>query len=1116
MKLVQQTIYFGPNIMGLRPCVRVVLAFEASPVEPLGNAFRERAQDLLAAALGDDSPDAIIHSNTPEGVFREAAISLQRAYRYPVQWSKANVLADNHGELAFEFMHPPAVDMVVKFALTLTRVALDLEVQDVYEKLCRRLPEAMTIKLRHLFFHDRQTAAARLGVPCQADYGMPGYFVRLGQGAAAQISIASYTAATSHLGKEVAAEKNQTYYFLVERGLPVAQQALASSSESAVRAAERIGFPVIVKPLRANRGRGVRVNLRSAEEVRDAYAYAAETQSSVVVERYLVGDDYRLLVIGGKFVSAVKRLPPCVDGDGIHTLDELVAIANKVERRDGFFFDPISVDAEAQRVLAEQDCHPASVPKPGQRIFFRRSATPESTTVDMTDLVHPDNQAVAVAAAQACLLDVAGVDFLSTDIAQSWKENGAGIVEVNAGPALDMHMYPGEGVRRDPSWHVIRSRLPARSPGRIPVVMVTGRYHKKSSVSWIANLLALCGYSVAVEDAAVLTGVAFSSPHADAGVLAAPLKAMALAGLPIDRAAVTVITDDFSPFEDMANIASVPDVTARLHRLAVDVACEAVIIDGTSVLLRQAAAHRPAWQLGYVWDAASHPDDVPLLEHLRAGGWAVVSQADEAGDVWVTLLRGDDRYFIARMQDVFRHAKAENGAYPYQREALRACAALIGMGLSREVLAAPLQAAARESSRMSTLQVFSASLPATATADPRDELAVRRLGAFLGASGYARPWIILDGAKEAAAAIDRLHLELDAHQPYWCLAGEHTTLPEELTRLGVPEWRILRLAEPETAWETVKTQAQPDALIVLLSIDELLRRRLCRAAPRSCAEASERNGWWDAAELACQFDGAWVSGPSRGWCAAGGIAWGGENTQRGDLAVIPGAPDDLSALASIEKNIRLALERGACGVVAPMVPPDLPRWQPVLVCDDPRRGLEQLARTARQRFPGAVVAVSGDHDQVMAATLHRSWQELYGGAPGTVFLDETGAAEVTPAPFSATLALARTPPHAEVALYPVAWDRLAVGLVKPELWIAMVTDRDSALRAIGLLESLPAACKIIVALPSSALAAWDKRLMARRTSLFVLVETEADSAVSESFDYRLARAAHALIPFPKS
>lgn len=1101
MKLVHKTIYFGPNIMALRSCVRVVLSFETSPFEHLGKAFRERAQALLSAALAFDARDDAIQSDTPEGVFREAAILLQRACRHPVQWSRANLLADNQYEVAFEFMHPLAVDKVVEFALTLTRVALGIEPQERYEQLCRHLPDDLAIRLRHLFAYDRQVTAARLGVPCQPGYGLPGSFVRIGQGAASQISIASYTAATSHLGKEVAAEKNQTYYFLVERGLPVARQALAYSVESAVRAAEQIGFPVIVKPLRANRGRGVRVNLRSVEAVREAYAFAAETQSSVVVERYLQGDDYRLLVIGGKFVAAVKRLPPCVDGDGVHTLEALIAVTNSTERRDGFFFDPISVDAEVLRVLAEQGCDLGSVPQAGQRIFFRRSATPESTTLDVTDQVHPDNRAVAVAAAQACLLDVAGIDFLSTDIAQSWKENGAGIVEVNAGPALDMHMYPREGKRRDPSWHVIRTRLPARAPGRIPVVLVTGRYNKKSSAAWIANLLGLSGYTVALEDATALKGVPFSSPDADAGVLDVPLKTLALAGMPVDRVAVAVITDDFSPYDDIASLTHAPGITARLHRLAVDMACEAAIIDGGSALLREAVKHRPARQIGFVWDGRKNPDMGPLREHLEAGGWAVTSQADDAGDAWITLLRGEDRYLIARMADVFHHAKAEKDGYPHQNDALRACAVLIGMGLRGDVLALPLRAAARESSHLSSLQVFAANQPAQASADPRDALSARRLAAFLAAGGTARPWLILDDDKDTVAALGKLHHELDAHHPYWCLTGASDASHADLIRLGVPEWRILRLSDPETAWETA--QAQANALIVLLSVDEVLRRRLCRATPPPALEEAGQGGLWSAAELARECDGAWVNGPSQGWRSGNGIAWGAENAGSGDLAIIPGAPDDLAALESIEKAVLLALARGACGVVAPLVPPDLPRWQPVLVCDDPRRGLEQLARAARARFSGAAVAVSGAQDRLLASALQRSWQELYGDASGTVFLDDAGG--------TTSLSLARTPPHADVALYPVAWDMLAAGQVRPALWIALVTDRDSALSAIGLLESLPAACKVIVALPSSAKKTWDQRLMARRTALFVLVDVEQDSEAGETFDQRLARAAHALV-----
>lgn len=1108
MILLHQAIYSGPNIMGLRPCVRVVLGGETSPLESLGETFRAQAEALLAAALAEYQPDLRIHSDIPAGVFLEAALLLQRAHRYPVFWSRSAILADNRCEAAFGFMRSSVVDDIVAFALTLTRVALGLEQREALDKVAQRSHKRMAVGLTTLFAHDRMDTAARLGIPCQTGYGMPSYLIRIGQGAAAQILAAGATEATSKLGGDLAGEKNLTYRLLVERGLPVARQMTVYSAEEAVQAAQEIGYPVVLKPLRANRGRGVSVNLQSADAVRTAYKLSSEIQTRAVVERYLPGDDYRLLVVGGKFAAAVQRPPPSAVGDGVHNLQELADLINKTERRDGVLFDPISINAEAIRLLAEQGMQPETVPPLGQRVCFRRSASPESTTIDVTDQVHPDNRVVAVAAARACCLDFAGVDFMSPDITRSWKDNGAGIVEVNAGPAVDLHMYPREGKPRDISWQAIRSCLPARSPGRIPVVMVTGRYNKQAISRWSANLLALCGYRVATETAPSPAASIFTAPEIDAGLLEISLRTLALEGMALDRVAVTVISDEFPPSGDAGESAFIPDVAARLHNLAQGAACEALVIDGASAALRQVAQRRPAWQVGYVWNMKV--DDAPLTQHIRAGGWAVVAEADAGGEAWIKLWRGSERRAIARMADVFRDAKPENGLYAQQREALFACAALVGMGVAAEALTAPLRAAALVHSHLSTLVVYPEQQPALAALDPRDRLAMRRLAAF---AGGARLWLVLPAEEGILESAGTLRQAFDPLNPCWCVAGENCALTDGLLEQGVPAWRILAFADVETAWEALQSSVQPDDLIALLSADETLRRRLCREPlqPRQPhAAAPLADGLWGAAELAQQFDGAWVNGARGGW-GINDIAWGAEGVSHGGLAVIGGAPDDLDGLEQIEKNILRAFECGAAGVVAPLVPLDLPRWQAVLVCDAPARGLVRLAHAARQRFSGSAVALSGNDSTATAAALRLLWMSIPCAA-GTIFLDGERAGEGE-AP-STALALVRTPPQADVALYPVVWNVSSIGQVKPALWIVLVRDQESELRAIDCLGLLSSACHIIAVVPASALSAWNKRLTARRTPLFILLDWE--SAAEEATDNegmleRLAYAAHAML-----
>lgn len=1118
MKLHTQSLYSGPNVVALRPCVRVVLGGESAPLAGRGEAFRRRAQDLLDHALGGRHPGSSIQSDTPAGIFTETALLLQRAHHYPVAWSKLESLGENRCAAAFEFMRASVVADLVHVAVTLVRVALGLERPGALEAITRSLHQSMAIRLSHLVTHDRLATAARLGIPCHAGYGLPRYLVRIGQGAAAQVLAPSATVATSRLGKELAADKSLTYRLLTERSLPAARQRLVYGADEAVRAAQEIAYPVVLKPLGANRGRGVSVDLQSAADVREAYQIASEIQSGVVVEQCLQGDDYRLLVVDGRFVAAVKRPPPAVTGDGVHDINTLIEITNRVERRDGLFLDPISVNAEVRRHLGGQGITLETVLPQGQRIFLRRSASPESASEDVTEQVHPENRAVAVAAAASCHLDVAGVDFISSDITRSWKENGAGIVEVNAGPAVDLHMFPSAGKRRDISWHVIRSRLSARAPGRIPVIMVTGRYDKKAICAWSANLLALCGQQVAMVPLPALAAGVFNAPGIDAGVLEMSLKTLALEGMTLDRVAVTVISDAFPPAGDIGKTAFIPDVLASVHRLAVDAACEAVVIDGASAALRSAAQHRPAWQVGYVWDANSHADDTPLQQHLQSGGWAVVSATDGSGEVWIEEWRGNGRHPIVRMAEVLRGAVPESGAPAPHREALLACAALLGMGMPAQALAAPLQAAARESGHPSSLVIYPRQPCVMAAADFRDRIALKRLVAFFRAKRCARPWLVLADEAEIAANLGALHREFDKLQPIWCVTGGNRESANVLDGLGVPAWRRVSFANVEAAWESQTCQAHSGDMAVLLSADETLRRRLCHAGPLRCVDGGAQDGLWDAADLARTFDGAWISGAQRGW-GVDGIAWGAHNVTQGDLAVIDGAADDLEGLAELEKQVLQAFERGAAAVIAPLVPPDLPRWRAVLVCDSPARGLQRLARAARQRLDGAAVALSGESMAKAALALRTRWQSIPGAASG-VFLDETQAGdESTPA---MALALARTPPHGGMALYPVGWDMQALSLVQPSLWIVLVTDQESEARALGMLDGLPALCRIIAVVPAALSPAWNKRLVARRTPLFVLLDWEsalpsgeaallADGALEPAMVEHLAQIAQSLL-----
>ncbi|MGL4488183.1 MAG: cyanophycin synthetase family protein, partial [Rhizobiaceae bacterium] len=275
--------------------------------------------------------------------------------------------------------------------------------------------------------------------------------VQFGHGKYQKRIQATITSETRYIGVEIAGDKSETSRLLNDLGLPVPQQRIVYSAKDAVRAAERIGFPVVVKPLDANHGRGVSINLMAAAQVELAHAeaYAQGKSSAVIVESFISGFDHRMLVVDGALVAVAKRVPGHVIGDGKQTIAELVAEVNSDPRR-GIGHEKVltnlELDAQAQRLMTEASVTEQTVLPAGQLLYLRSTANLSTggTAIDMTDVVHPDNKDMAERAVKAIGLDVGGVDFLIDDITRSYKDIGGAIVEVNAAPGFRMHVAPSE------------------------------------------------------------------------------------------------------------------------------------------------------------------------------------------------------------------------------------------------------------------------------------------------------------------------------------------------------------------------------------------------------------------------------------------------------------------------------------------------------------------------------------------------------------------------------------------------------------------------------------------------------------------------------------------------
>ncbi|MDP9471745.1 MAG: Mur ligase family protein, partial [Chloroflexota bacterium] len=327
--------------------------------------------------------------------------------------------------------------------------------------------------------------------------------VQLGHGSYQQRVWATIASTTSNIGVEVAGDKEITNRLLRDVGIPSPRGEVVRTAEEAARMAGRIGFPVVLKPLDGNHGRGVTTEIQSPDGVRQAFALAvAESRTGdVVVERHLVGKDYRILVVNDRVVAVAERLPAHIVGDGHRTVSQLIDVANADPRRGVGHEKPltrITVDRQTDDLLEHQGLSLDQVPMGGQFVQLKQTGNMSTggTAIDRTDEIHPDNYAMARQAAKTLRLDIAGIDFICPDITRSVREVGGGIVEVNAAPGFRMHTHPTEGLPRQPGRAVIDMLFPPGTPARVPIVAVTGTNGKTTTARMIAAIMQANGKSV--------------------------------------------------------------------------------------------------------------------------------------------------------------------------------------------------------------------------------------------------------------------------------------------------------------------------------------------------------------------------------------------------------------------------------------------------------------------------------------------------------------------------------------------------------------------------------------------------------------------------------------------
>lgn len=392
-----------------------------------------------------------------------------------------------------------------------------------------------------------------------------GNLVQLGHGAAQRRIWTAETEKTSAIAEGIASDKDLTKSLLASCGVPVPQGELVTSAEAAWEAAQDIGLPVVVKPYNGNHGRGVALNLMTEADVTAAYALAAHEgdSSSVIVERFIVGNEHRLLVVGRRVVAAAAGEALWLTGDGVHNIQQLCDMHLNTDPRRGEEEDfPLSVvkPQEVRETILElqrQGMDAFSVPLDGQKVLIQPNG---NMSTDVTDLVHPEVAAMAALAARVVGLDIAGIDLVAADISRPLHEQGGAIIEVNASPGLLMHLKPEHGTPRNVGAAIADHLFAAEETGRIPLVGISGKHGATMAARLIAWLLQVGGKKVGLAcdeglyvNSRLLSRDGLSdwetgerlllNKNVEAAVFESSARMILTEGLAYDRCTVGVVTD---------------------------------------------------------------------------------------------------------------------------------------------------------------------------------------------------------------------------------------------------------------------------------------------------------------------------------------------------------------------------------------------------------------------------------------------------------------------------------------------------------------------------------------------------------------------------------------------
>ena len=490
--------------------------------------------------------------------------------------------------------------------------------------------------------------------------------VQLGYGKNQVRFRATMTDKTSSIAVDLAGNKDETKRILTEQAIPVAKGSTISSLIDLDEVLEKIGFPLVFKPLNGNHGKGATINVKKREEAVEAFAYAQKYSHRVIAERFITGHDFRVLVIDNRMVAAAQRVPAHIVGDGENTIQFLIDKENSDPRR-GYGHEnvltEITVDRDTLDLLDKKGYTLESIPNPKEKVYLKSTANLSTggTSIDVTDLVHPQNVFMCERIARVIGLDICGIDIMAKNLTELLTENGGVVLEVNAAPGFRMHLAPSEGLPRNVAAPVIDMLYPPGKSARIPIIAVTGTNGKTTTTRLIAHIVKNNGYRVGyttsdgvyIQNSMLLKGdttgplsaeFVLKDPTVEFAVLETARGGILRSGLGFGHCDIAVITNIQEDHLGISDINTLEDLS-RVKAVVV----KSLKNDGWAILNADnkycvSIGKEVHCNLAYF----TMDDKNPVVkEHCRKGGIAAVYE-----NGYITIMKGDWKIRIEKVTHI--------------------------------------------------------------------------------------------------------------------------------------------------------------------------------------------------------------------------------------------------------------------------------------------------------------------------------------------------------------------------------------------------------------------------------------------------------------------------------